>query len=57
MMEGTRYIVSIYGNVMIRTPVYLTPVRIAIIKSTTTNKCWQECRKKEPSYTADGNAS
>jgi hypothetical protein len=25
---------------------YLTPVRIASIKNTTTNKCWQECKKK-----------
>jgi hypothetical protein len=26
--------------------VYVTPVRIAIIKNTTTNKCWQGCGEK-----------
>jgi hypothetical protein len=36
---------------------HFTPVKIAIIKSTTANKCWQGCRKKEPSYTAFGNVS
>jgi phenylalanyl-tRNA synthetase alpha subunit len=25
---------------------YLTPVRIAIIKNTTDNRCWQECGEK-----------
>jgi hypothetical protein len=33
---------------------HLIPVRI---KTTTTNKCWEGCRKKEPSYTAGGNVS
>jgi hypothetical protein len=32
---------------------HLTPVRIA----TTPNKCWQGCRKMEPSYTAAGNVN
>jgi hypothetical protein len=36
---------------------FTSPVRIAIIKNTTNNRCWQRCGEKEPSYTAGGNAS
>jgi hypothetical protein len=37
---------------------YLTPVRIAIIRNTTTtNRCGQGSGDKEPSYTAGGNIS
>jgi hypothetical protein len=36
---------------------HLTLVRIAVIKNTSNNKCWQGCGKKEPLYTASGNAS
>jgi hypothetical protein len=34
-----------------------TPVRIAIIKNTTNNMCWQRYGEKEPSYTAGGKES
>jgi hypothetical protein len=27
---------------------HLTPAKIATIKDTNNNKCWQECGKKEP---------
>jgi hypothetical protein len=32
---------------------HLTPVTVDIIVNTN-SKCWQGCRKKEPSYTAGG---
>ena len=30
---------------------YLTPLRIAVIKKATNNKCWRGCGKREPLYT------
>jgi hypothetical protein len=33
---------------------HLSSVRIAIIKNTTTNKCWRECGEKEPLDNAAG---
>jgi hypothetical protein len=36
---------------------HLTPVKIAIIKNTTTNRYCLGCGEKRPSHTAGGNAS
>ena len=36
---------------------HYTPVRMAAIQKSTSNKCWRGVEKREPSYTVGGNAN
>ena len=47
----------IIGEMQIKTTVsyHFIPIRMAIIKRTTNNKCWQDVEKREPLNTVGGN--
>ena len=36
---------------------HFTPVRMAAIQKSASNKCWRGVEKREPSYTVGGNAN
>ena len=36
---------------------YLMLIKIAVIKKSINNKCWEGVEKREPSYTVGGNAN
>jgi hypothetical protein len=44
-------------EMQIKTTLRFHPVRIAVIKNTTNNRCCEDVGKKEPLYTAGGNAN
>ena len=36
---------------------HYTPVRMAAVQKSTSNKCWRGVEKREPPYTVGGNAN
>ena len=55
-----RYSISlVIREIQIKTTMryHLIPVRMAIIKKSTNDKCWKDIEKREPFYTVGGNVN